>query len=124
MESVEPPTTRGAAAEPVVEPAAEPPHLSAAAEPPQPGSSRKRALYRKDKKKAEVASGAWSRCMFFQERKKRYCSIPRAPGSEWCGHHTPEHQSARPRAPCPVDSSHTAFVDEMAVHAARCASAA
>jgi len=86
--------------------------------------SRKRPFDRKDAKKAEVASGTWSRCLFFQERKKRYCSIPRAPGSEWCGHHTPEHQAgARPRAPCPVDPTHTAWVDEMAAHAARCASA-
>jgi hypothetical protein len=86
--------------------------------------TRKRALERRDAKCAEVAAGAWSRCMFFLERKKRFCSIPRAPGSAWCGHHTPEHQAARPRAPCPVDPSHTAFVDELHAHAARCASAA
>lgn len=96
----------------------------------------------KARKKAAIEGGTWDRCMMFLPLKKRYCNIPRLPGTDFCGN----HQSALPadaqyvgknpakkakaaggeravRVPCPVDPSHEIYEHDLPRHVRKCVAA-
>ena len=79
---------------------------------------------RRASKQTDRDAGTWSRCMQFQERKGRYCNLPRAPSSQYCGHHDPAAIVGGERIPCPVDGSHSIFARDLKSHLERCESAA
>jgi tRNA:m4X modification enzyme len=79
---------------------------------------------RRATKQNDRDSGTWTRCMSFQERKGRYCNLPRAPSSQYCGHHDPTAFVGGERIPCPVDGSHSIFARDLRSHLERCESAA
>ena len=97
---------------------------------PNPTRAALRAA-RKARKLDAVDRGAWSACTFWQARKRRFCNIPRAPGSAFCGHHAPPPAAgtdadAAPalRVPCPHDATHSVFVHDLAAHVKKCSSGA
>lgn len=79
---------------------------------------------RRAAKQNDRDSGSWTRCMSFQERKGRFCNLPRAPSSQYCGHHDPTAFIGGERIPCPVDGSHSIFARDLRCHLERCESAA
>lgn len=83
------------------------------------GPSLKRA--RKAEKKHALETGTWSRCMHFIAKKQRHCNIHRAKGSTFCSHH--DAATASLRTPCPVDPSHSVWMNVLESHVPKCATA-
>lgn len=101
------------------------------------GKEKKRNRLRENES-IEEARALWTQCVHFMETKRRFCNIGRAPGSNYCGNHTPvaeEVSSARKlaeaarygvdkdsvrRVPCPLDPNHTVYEFELEKHLKIC----
>ena len=74
----------------------------------------------KRKRKRRIASrkrdGSWTRCMYWMEKKRRYCCMPRVDGIMFCGTHSPLQK----RVPCPLDPNHTVRESELEAHLKKC----
>ena len=100
-----------------------------------------------------AAAGGGARCAFFIEKKQRYCTQRASAGKQCCGAHegrllggSAQQQShpaaerspggaaaaalraedggpARPRVPCPIDPSHSVFLDQLSRHLKVCTTA-
>ena len=46
------------------------------------------------------------KCMFFMQRKSRYCGLERSSGSKYCGNHKPEEESVIRRVQCPYGNQY------------------
>ncbi|KAM9324788.1 tRNA:m(4)X modification enzyme TRM13 homolog [Gastrophryne carolinensis] len=62
------------------------------------------------------------RCAFFVQRKRRYCKMVVSEGKSLCGEHahTGEETNGRRRIPCPLDSKHTVYEDQLQKHLKKC----
>lgn len=92
----------------------------------RPSLKKKSKLDRKAAKLAMAESGEWMACKQFLAQKKRYCSLRRMEGSEYCFNHQPEGQgggagsTGAKRMPCPLDPSHTVAEHDVDKHVLRC----
>jgi tRNA:m4X modification enzyme len=71
---------------------------------------------RKRKRASERDGKRWDRCMFWMERKHRYCCMPRSDGIMYCGAHDPNQK----RIPCTFDPTHTVRENEIESHLKKC----
>ncbi|KAL8178270.1 UNVERIFIED_CONTAM: tRNA:m(4)X modification enzyme TRM13 [Gekko kuhli] len=61
------------------------------------------------------------RCAYFVERKRRFCKMVPARGRRFCGEHgAQEEENGRRRIPCPLDSKHTVYEDQLQKHLKKC----
>ncbi|XP_077188997.1 tRNA:m(4)X modification enzyme TRM13 homolog isoform X1 [Paroedura picta] len=61
------------------------------------------------------------RCAYFVERKRRFCKMVPARGRRFCGEHAAlEEENGRRRIPCPLDSKHTVYEDQLQKHLKKC----
>lgn len=69
----------------------------------------KKRIKNNKKSEGDKKPEEWDRCMFFIEKKKRYCGFQRKTGSLYCGNHCPvdEKDEENIRIPCPIDPTHT-----------------
>jgi tRNA:m4X modification enzyme len=84
------------------------------------------------KRKADALTHA--NCMFWMDRKRRFCGLNRTPGTKFCGVHMPEasHElmqskrqrqktaERRERIPCPHDPNHTIYACNLRKHEKSC----
>lgn len=84
--------------------------------------SAKRMKRDKKSNKNDEKSKEWDRCMFFIEKKKRYCGFQRKTGSLYCGNHCPvdEEDEDNIRIPCPIDPTHTITKSSLNKHIQIC----
>nr|XP_056701479.1 tRNA:m(4)X modification enzyme TRM13 homolog [Euleptes europaea] len=69
---------------------------------------------------APVASRP-GRCAYFVARKRRFCKMVPASGRRFCGEHAAqEEENGRKRIPCPLDSKHTVYEDQLQKHLRKC----
>ena len=62
-------------------------------------------------------------CQHWMEHKRRYCGVARTPESLFCGNHGAARSGGKPqmeRVPCPIDPSHTVYVNDLAKHLKVC----
>ncbi|XP_028398915.1 tRNA:m(4)X modification enzyme TRM13 homolog [Dendronephthya gigantea] len=64
-------------------------------------------------------------CAFFLKRKNRYCKMIPGKRNKYCGEHSYLAQDnqgipARKRIPCPLDTKHTVFEDQLEKHLKKC----
>lgn len=62
----------------------------------------------------------WDRCMFYIEKKKRYCGFERRNGSLYCGNHIQSNNEEDERIPCPIDPTHTITKKSLNKHVLIC----
>jgi len=73
--------------------------------------------YKEKRKRSRERDGKnWDRCMFWIEKKHRFCCMVRSGTSTFCG----EHRNQKERIPCPLDPRHTIFPDDLERHKKRC----
>uniref|UniRef100_A0A1A8JFW3 tRNA:m(4)X modification enzyme TRM13 n=2 Tax=Nothobranchius kuhntae TaxID=321403 RepID=A0A1A8JFW3_NOTKU len=62
-----------------------------------------------------------TRCVFFLQKKKRFCKMIVAKGRRFCGEHaTMEEGGSSRRITCPLDPKHTVTKDKLEKHLKRC----
>ncbi|KAM9004818.1 tRNA:m(4)X modification enzyme TRM13 homolog isoform X1 [Sarcophilus harrisii] len=64
------------------------------------------------------------RCIYFVERKNRFCRMVPAAGRRFCGEHASgagaEEENNRKRIFCPLDPKHTVYEDQLEKHLKKC----
>ncbi len=73
----------------------------------------------KSNKKSDPIEG---RCMFYLERKRRYCRTVPGKDSKYCVEHSHllGDGAKRKRIPCPLDPKHTCYEDQLKNHLKKC----
>uniref|UniRef100_A0A1A7WEF0 tRNA:m(4)X modification enzyme TRM13 n=2 Tax=Iconisemion striatum TaxID=60296 RepID=A0A1A7WEF0_9TELE len=62
-----------------------------------------------------------ARCVFFLQKKKRFCKMIVGKGRRFCGEHaTMEKEGSSRRIACPLDPKHTVTKDKLEKHLKRC----
>ncbi len=74
---------------------------------------------KKSNKKSDPIEG---RCMFYLERKRRYCRTVPGKDSKYCVEHSHilGDGAKRKRIPCPLDPKHTCYEDQLKNHLKKC----
>eukprot|EP01029_Cantina_marsupialis_P022288 TRINITY_DN5433_c0_g2_i1.p1 TRINITY_DN5433_c0_g2~~TRINITY_DN5433_c0_g2_i1.p1 ORF type:complete len:455 (+),score=154.22 TRINITY_DN5433_c0_g2_i1:46-1410(+) len=80
---------------------------------------KKHRMARKERKKTEQ-KGEWTRCQFFLEKKKRFCSLHPLPGSTFCHAHDTQTERKAKRIPCPLDPNHSIYEKDLKKHLKIC----
>jgi hypothetical protein len=81
-----------------------------------PANFHDRRTERKRAKARAAAEGTWQGCMFWIEKKRRYCSGPRVGGGTLCG----THAARDGRVPCPLDANHNVAAADVQKHLLVC----